>query len=242
MAKKNEFNLAPEQVPRHVAFIMDGNGRWAKKRGLPRKLGHAEGARNFKKIMRHCKKRGVKYATFYAFSTENWSRPDDEVHALMKLFDDYLLDVSELMKEEVHTVFIGDKSRFSDSLRGKMLQLERDTAHFTDLTLIMAMNYGGRQELTHACRRIAEQIREGTLTPDQITEETIGNHLFTAGIPDVDLLIRPSGEQRLSNFLPWQSSYAEFYFSNILWPDFSPKELDKALLDFAERNRRFGGL
>lgn len=242
MSKKNDFNLAPEKVPRHIAFIMDGNGRWAKKRGLPRKLGHSEGARNFKKIMRHCKKRGIKYASFYAFSTENWNRPDDEVHALMKLFDDYLLDVSELVKEKVHTVFIGDKSKFSEKLRNKMIKLEQDTAHFTDLTLIMAMNYGGRQEITHACRKIAEDVRDGFIKPEQIDESLIESNLFTAKIPDVDLLIRPSGEQRISNFLLWQSSYAEFYFSNVMWPDFSPKELDKALIDFAERNRRFGGL
>lgn len=242
MAKKNEFNLSPEQIPKHVAFIMDGNGRWAKKRALPRKMGHAEGGKNLKKIMRHCKARGIKYASFYAFSTENWKRPQDEVNALMKLFADYLSDFSELIEEEAHTTFIGDKSGFSEELRTSMAKVEEDTAKYTDLHLIFAMNYGARQELTHACREIAENVKSGIITPDEIDEDMLNNHLFTSGIPDVDLLIRPSGEMRISNFLLWQCSYAEFYFSNVLWPDFGPKELDKALIEYAERNRRFGGL
>ena len=242
MAKKTEFNLTPEQVPQHVAFIMDGNGRWAKKRGLPRKVGHAEGARTLKKILRHAKSRGVKYASFYCFSTENWKRPGEEVKSLMKLFNEYLLDVSEIIKEEARTIVIGDKSGFDEELRNNMIKLEQDTAHFTEFTLIVAMNYGSRQEIAHACREIAKEVKSGALNPDEIDENVVENHLFTAGLPDVDLLIRPSGELRLSNYMLWQCSYAELYFEDIMWPDFSPKDLDNALMEYARRNRRFGGL
>lgn len=232
----------PEQLPQHIAFIMDGNGRWAKKRGLPRKIGHREGAKNFKAIVRYCRNIGIPYISFYAFSTENWKRPKDEVDAIMKLFHQYMDDVRGFFDEETRLVFLGDRSHFDEALQDKMNKLEADTAHYDKMTLMIAMNYGGRDELTHAARELAKAAQAGQLNPDEITEETVAKHLYTADIPDVDLLIRPSGELRISNFLLWQAAYAEFYFTNVLWPDFSTKELDKALIDFASRGRRFGGV
>ncbi|MBQ8905336.1 MAG: isoprenyl transferase [Ruminococcus sp.] len=232
----------PEQLPQHIGFIMDGNGRWAKKRGLPRKFGHREGAKTFKKIVRYCRNLGIRYISFYAFSTENWKRPEDEVNAIMKLFDQYIDDVRGFFDEETRMVFLGDKSKFTDSLQKKMYALEADTAHYDQMTLMIAANYGGRDEIAHAARALAEQVKAGTLNPEDITEDSVSANLYTAGIPDVDLLIRPSGELRLSNYLIWQTAYAEFYFTDVLWPDFDEKQLDRALIDFASRNRRFGGV
>lgn len=232
----------PEMMPKHIGFIMDGNGRWAKKRGLPRKFGHREGAKTFKKIVRYCRNLGIRYISFYAFSTENWKRPEDEVNAIMKLFDQYIDDVRGFFDEETRMVFLGDKSKFTDSLQKKMYALEADTAHYDQMTLMIAANYGGRDEIAHAARALAEQVKAGTLNPEDITEDSVSANLYTAGIPDVDLLIRPSGELRLSNYLIWQTAYAEFYFTDVLWPDFDEKQLDRALIDFASRNRRFGGV
>jgi undecaprenyl diphosphate synthase len=229
-------------MPVHIAFIMDGNGRWAKKRGMPRTFGHTEGARNFRRIMRYCKDIGVKCISFYAFSTENWKRPENEVNALMNIFRTYLDDVRNYIKEEVKMVFLGDKSKLPQDIQQKMNSLEEDSKDFDKMTVLLAINYGGRDEITHATRLIAEKVRKGELNPDEITEDTISSNLYTAGYPDVDLLIRPSGEMRISNFLIWQSAYAEFYFADILWPDFSTKELDRAIIEFAHRNRRFGGV
>ena len=239
--KKNP-PVEPEKMPTHIAFIMDGNGRWAKKRGMPRTFGHTEGARNFRRIMRYCKDIGVKCISFYAFSTENWKRPENEVNALMNIFRTYLDDVRNYIKEEVKMVFLGDKSKLPQDIQQKMNSLEEDSKDFDKMTVLLAINYGGRDEITHATRLIAEKVRKGELNPDEITEDTISSNLYTAGYPDVDLLIRPSGEMRISNFLIWQSAYAEFYFADILWPDFSTRELDKAIIEFAHRNRRFGGV
>ena len=239
--EKTELTL-PEKLPEHVGFIMDGNGRWAKKRGLPRSFGHREGAKNFKKIVRYCKDIGLKNISFYAFSTENWQRPAEEVNTIMELFRDYIVDVRNFLSENTRMIFLGDKSAFDEDLQEKMIKLEEDTAHYDEMTLMMAVNYGGRDEITHAARILAEKAAKGEIKPEDITEQSISDNLYTAGYPDVDLLIRPSGEQRISNYLIWQCAYAEFYYTNVLWPDFTPDELDKALAEYARRNRRFGGV
>ncbi len=241
MADKKSVELLPPPV--HVGIIMDGNGRWAKKRGLPRKFGHREGAKTFKTITRHAETLGIKYLTYYAFSTENWRRPQDEVDALMDLFDKYLDEFDSFIKDEVRIRFIGDRSGFSQHLRDKMKQKEDISAHFTKLNLIIAANYGGRDEITHAARSLAEDVKAGKLEPSDISEELLQSRLYTGpDIPSVDLIIRPSGELRLSNFLIWQSAYAEYYFNNILWPDFSKKDLEDAVAAYRTRNRRFGGV
>ena len=238
---KTKEELLPEQFPEHIAFIMDGNGRWAKKRGLPRKFGHREGAKTFKKITRYCKDIGIKNITFYAFSTENWKRPEDEVSAIIELFREYIVDVRNYIGEEVRVLFLGDKTIFDDDLQKKMNDLEEDTKDYNKMTMLLAINYGGRDEIVHAAKILSEQVKRGEIQPDEITEDMFQKYLYTADVPDVDLMIRPSGELRLSNFLIWQSAYAEFYFTDVLWPDFSPNELDKALIEFGKRSRRFGG-
>lgn len=221
---------------------MDGNGRWAQKRGMPRKFGHREGASTFRKIARYCKKIGIKYVTFYAFSTENWSRPKDEIDELMKLFGEYIDEVGEYAEENTRLIFLGDKSAFGKEMADKMSELERDSRDFDDMTILLAMNYGGRDDIVHAARQIAAMVENKEIRHTDVDEALISGLLYTGGIPDADLIIRPSGEKRLSNFLIWQSAYAEFYFTDVLWPDFTPKELDKALEDFASRKRRFGGV
>ena len=240
--KDKEEIVLPDKLPDHVGFIMDGNGRWAKKRGLPRSFGHREGAKQFKKIVRYCKDIGLKNISFYAFSTENWQRPAEEVNTIMELFRDYIVDVRNFLSENTRMIFLGDKSAFDEDLQEKMIKLEEDTAKYDEMTLMMAVNYGGRDEITHAARILAEKAAKGEIKPEDITEQSISDNLYTAGYPDVDLLIRPSGEQRISNYLLWQCAYAEFYYTNVLWPDFTPDELDKALAEYARRNRRFGGV
>ncbi|MDE6834403.1 MAG: di-trans,poly-cis-decaprenylcistransferase [Ruminococcus sp.] len=237
-----EEQSLPAVLPQHVGFIMDGNGRWAKKRGLPRSFGHREGAKNFKKIVRYCKDIGLKNISFYAFSTENWQRPTDEINTIMELFRDYIVDVRNFLSENTRMIFLGDKSAFDDDLREKMIKLEEDTAHYKEMNLMMAVNYGGRDEIAHSARMLAQQAIDGKIKPEDITEKSVADNLYTAGFPDVDLLIRPSGELRLSNYLIWQCAYAEYYFTDVLWPDFSPKDLDKALIEYNNRNRRFGGV
>ena len=229
-------------VPTHVGVIMDGNGRWAKKRGLPRKFGHREGAKTFRAIARHAKALGISYITFYAFSTENWKRPKDEVDAIMDLFEKYLDEVRDFMDENIRVRFIGDRTMLKPVLQQKMKKVEEDSKDFDSMTLVLAINYGGRDEIAHAVKSIVTDAENGKLSCDDVTESLIQSRLYTEEIPDVDLIIRPSGEQRLSNFLIWQAAYAEYYFTNILWPDFSKKELEKAVLTFSERNRRFGGI
>lgn len=221
---------------------MDGNGRWASKRGLPRSIGHKEGAETFNRITRRCKDLGIKYVTYYAFSTENWSRPADEVSALMKLFEQYLGDAEKYVKDNTRLIFLGDKSKFSEKLRLRMEELEEKSRYFDSMTVLLAMNYGGRDEIVRAARRAAALVKDRSITLDQIDESLFSSLLYTGGIPDPDLIIRPGGEKRLSNFLTWESAYSELYFTDVLWPDFNAKELDKALEDFAQRGRRFGGI
>lgn len=231
-----------EKLPVHIGIIMDGNGRWAQKRGLPRAVGHKEGAEVFNRITKYCKKIGIKYVTYYAFSTENWKRPADEVNALMKLFEQYLGTAEQYAKDNVRLVFIGDKSRFPEKLRLKMEELEKKSENFDAMTVIMAMNYGGRDDIVRAAARAAALVRDRSITPEQIDDSLISSLIYTGGIPDPDMIIRPGGEMRLSNFLTWQSAYSELYFTDVLWPDFTAKELDKALEEFAHRGRRFGGV
>ena len=232
-------NIIP---PAHVGVIMDGNGRWAKKRGLPRKFGHREGAKNFRSITKHAKAVGIDYITFYAFSTENWKRPKDEVDAIMDLFEKYLDEVEDFIEENIRIRFIGDRSQLKPSLQAKMRHTEETSKDFDAMTLVLAINYGGRDEICHSVKTLAEQVKRGELDPQDITEDMIERNLYTEEIPPLDLVIRPSGEQRLSNFMIWQAAYAEFYYTNILWPDFKNSDFDRAILDFCERNRRFGGV
>ena len=229
-------------IPVHVGIIMDGNGRWAKKRGLPRKIGHRQGAQNFRTITKYAKQVGIKYLTFYAFSTENWRRPQEEVDALMDLFEKYLDEVKDFIEENIRIRFIGDRTKLRPSLQDKMLDVEQTSKDFDSMTLLLAINYGGRDEICHSCRTLAQLVKDGKLEPEDITMDMIEQNLYTQEVPPVDLVIRPSGEQRLSNFMIWQSAYAEFYYSNILWPDFKKDDLDKAIVAYNDRNRRFGGV
>ena len=242
LSRKSTENKLPDVLPEHIGFIMDGNGRWAKRKGLPRSFGQREGAKNFKKIVRYCKDIGIKNISFYAFSTENWKRPKEEIDVIMDLFREYIVDVRKHLSENTRMIFLGDKSVFDDDLREKMIKLEEDTKDYKEMNLLMAVNYGGRDEIAYVARQLAQKAKDGLINPEDITEKTIDEHLYSKGIPDVDLIIRPSGELRLSNFLIWQSAYAEYYFTDIMWPDFTPKELDKALIDFVNRGRRFGGV
>lgn len=242
-SKKNSGNLKDITLPEHVAIIMDGNGRWAKKRGLPRKAGHVEGARTFRKITRYCSEIGIKFLTVYAFSTENWKRPEEEVGALMKLFKSYLNEALEDFRDDDIVIrFIGDKSGFSQDLRKLMDDNEEISRDRKGMVLNIAMNYGSRDEIVRAVKRIAEDVSSGKLSPDEISEQMISDSLYTAGQPDPDLIIRPSGEYRISNFMLWQAAYTEFVIMDKLWPDFKPADLDEALRLFAARNRRFGGV
>lgn len=236
------LGLDKSKLPVHIGFIMDGNGRWAQKRGLPRTFGHREGAQAFRKIARYCKKIRIKYITFYAFSTENWSRPKEEVDAIMALFSQYLEEADNFAEDKTRLIFLGDKAPFSPKMRERMIELEKASENFDEMTLALAINYGGRDDIVHSVKRIAELVESGDIRSSDIDESLVGSLLYTGTMPDADLIIRPSGEKRLSNFLIWQSAYAEFYFTDVLWPDFTPAELDKALKDFAQRNRRFGGV
>lgn len=232
-----------EQLPVHLGIIMDGNGRWAKKRGLPRSAGHKAGAENFRTITRYCSKIGISYLTVYAFSTENWKRPHDEVNALMLLFRQYLEEaLRDFTQENIRTRFIGDVSAFTPQLRDLIHKTEEASKNKTGMVLNIAMNYGGRAEIVEAVKRLTQDVQAGKLAPEEITEEQISSRLYTAGQPDPDLIIRPSGENRTSNFLLWQSSYAEYAVKNVLWPDFTTDDLDTVLLEYAKRNRRFGGV
>lgn len=240
---ENATTLVPDFLPQHLGIIMDGNGRWAKKRGLPRPAGHKEGAANFKRITRYCSSIGIKYLTVYAFSTENWSRPAAEVSALMVLFRQYLEEsLRDFLNDDIKVRFIGDTSVFPTNLQRLIAQTWEVSKNRTGMVLNIAMNYGGRAEITHAVRAVAHKIQQGELAPEQITEEMIADNLYTAGQPDPDLIIRPSGENRISNFLLWQSPYTEYVVMDILWPDFTPENLNWALAEFARRNRRFGGI
>ncbi len=236
-----EDGLKP--VPRHVAIILDGNGRWAKKRMLPRNAGHAAGSKNVEKICEAAWNMGIEYVTMYAFSTENWSRPQEEVDALMKLLHNYLKDCLKTSKKNNMQVrVIGDITRLEPDLQAKIRELEEVSAANTGLHFQVALNYGSRDEIKRAVRAMAEDVKAGKLAPQEIEEHTIADYLDTKGIPDPDLMIRTSGEQRLSNYLLWQLAYAEFYFTDVLWPDFNKKELEKAVAFYQSRDRRFGGV
>ena len=230
------------KIPQHIAIIMDGNGRWAKKRGLPRSAGHIKGCQTFKQIARYCNKIGVKYLTVYAFSTENWRRPKDEVDALMNLFRDYLKDSKNFVKENIALRFLGSNDHLDPDILDLMQTAQDDSKNATGLTVYLAINYGGRDEIKNAVKQIANKVKSGEISPEEITEDTISEYLYAPGVPDPEMIIRPSGEYRLSNFLIWQGAYSEFWYSDILWPDFKPSHLDKAIEDFNNRNRRFGGV
>lgn len=231
------------KIPRHIAIILDGNGRWAKKRLLPRNAGHAAGSKNVEKICKAAWDMGVEYVTMYAFSTENWSRPQSEVDALMKLLHQYLSDCLKTSKKNNMQVrVIGDISRLDQDLQDRIKELEEYSAQNTGLHFQVALNYGGRDEITRAVRKIAQDACDGKVTPEKIDDSLIADYLDTKGIPDPDLMIRTSGEQRLSNYLLWQLAYAEFYFTDVLWPDFSKKDLEKAIDFYCKRDRRFGGI
>lgn len=230
-------------LPTHVGIIMDGNGRWAKKRALPRKMGHKAGAEVFRKIALYANDRGLKYLTFYVFSTENWKRPEDEVHAIIRLLRNYLDEVDQYRDKNIRIRFLGDLSVFEPDIQKKMEEIREESAGNTGMTLNLAINYGGRDEIVHAARRLAEQVKAGRLAPEDITEQLVAENLYAGDEPDVDLIIRPSGEYRLSNFLIWQSAYAEYVFMDeVLWPDFTPAHLEAALTEYHKRDRRFGGI
>lgn len=237
---KKESNVVGERpqfeiLPEHIGIIMDGNGRWAKKRGLPRTAGHKQGAETFRTISKECGRLGIKHATFYAFSTENWKRPKEEVDAIMRLFKQYLLEAKEdiTAAENNKLRFIGLKDGIPDDILTLMEEAEEDTKNNTGCDIALAVNYGGREEIVNAVNKL---IADGKT---EITEDDISQNIYT--VPDCDLIIRPSGEQRLSNFLLWQAAYSEFWYSDVMWPDFSVQDLYKALSDFENRNRRFGG-
>ena len=230
-------------IPNHIAIILDGNGRWAKAKGMPRSYGHVKGCANLETICDDMKELGVKYLTVYAFSTENWKRSRGEVEGLMKLFRNYLkkcIKISE--KNKMKVKIIGDVTAFDEDIQQKIRELEEFSKDYTELHFQIALNYGSRDEIVRGMRRMAEDAAQGRLRPEEIEEKTIGNYLDTAGIPDPDLLIRTSGEQRLSNFLLWQLAYTEFYFTDVPWPDFDKAELIRAIETYNHRDRRYGGV
>ncbi|MBQ8139717.1 MAG: isoprenyl transferase [Lachnospiraceae bacterium] len=231
------------KIPRHVAVILDGNGRWAKAKGLPRNAGHVRGAQVVEDMLTIVDKVGIKYFTVYAFSTENWNRPGDEVTALMGLLRKYMVgSLRKAAKNNVHIQVIGDRTRLDPDIVKSIEDLERDTAANTGLHFQIAINYGGRDEIRRTVSKLSDKVLSGEIKPEDITEETIAGELDTAGIPDPDLLIRTCGEQRISNFLLWQLAYTEFYFTDVAWPDFNEAELEKAIDAYNHRERRFGGL
>ncbi|MFQ3616375.1 MAG: isoprenyl transferase [Cyanobacteriota bacterium] len=236
-------DLQQERLPKHVAVIMDGNGRWAKQRGLPRIMGHRRGVDTLKELLRCCRDWGIEALTAYAFSTENWGRPLEEVDFLMTLFERVLRqELREMMEEQVRIRFLGDLSRLPASLRAEIERSMAETSQNQGIQFSVATNYGGRQEIVQACRAIATQVEQGKLNSDEIDEAVFAQHLYTQGTVDPDLLIRTSGEMRISNFLLWQMAYAEIYITDTLWPDFDRAEFHRALVDYQQRDRRFGRL
>lgn len=232
-----------ERIPTHIAIIMDGNGRWAKALGKERYEGHLEGVNSVRECIKAARRNGVKYLTLYAFSTENWGRPIEEVNALMELFcKSVIAETPELIKQGVKVVMIGRRDRFSERVCSHLQQIEHDTAAGEDLTLVLAFDYSSRDEITTAVKSIAQKVASGDMALEDISEHTIAQSLYTASIPDPDFIIRTSGECRLSNFLLWQASYAEMYFTPVMWPDFKQEQFDKALEAYASRERRYGKL
>ena len=233
----------PTQVPKHIAIIMDGNGRWAKKRGLPRTAGHAAGAETFRRIANYCRTIGVEYLTVYAFSTENWKRSADEINAIMKLLGNYLQEaLRDMEKNQVRFKFFGDLTRLDERLQQLCADAEQKSEAFSGVQVNFCLNYGGRDEIVKATQAFAKDVAAGKYVPEDLTEALLSTYLYSAGVPDPELIIRPSGELRTSNFLLWQSAYSEFVFMDVLWPDFSSKDLDLAIDQFYGRNRRFGGV
>ena len=230
-------------VPNHIAIILDGNGRWAKAKGLPRGYGHVKGCANLEQVCYDIKDLGVKYLTVYAFSTENWKRSREEVDGLMKLFRSYLKKCIKISRDNKMKIkYIGDIAAFAPDIQESIRKLEEFSKDYDELYFQIAMNYGSRDEITRGMRKMAQDVADGKVSPDQITEDTIGSYLDTAGVPDPDLLIRTSGEQRLSNFLMWQLAYTEFYFTDVAWPDFHKAELVQAIEKYNQRDRRYGGV
>jgi undecaprenyl diphosphate synthase len=239
MALSEKVKPAP---PRHIAIIMDGNGRWAKQRGLPRTAGHAAGAESFRRIANYCRTLGVEYLTVYAFSTENWKRSQEEISGIMRLLGNYLKEaLRDMEKNHVRFRFFGDLNALSPQLRKLCEDAQTQSSAFCDVQVNFCLNYGGRDEVVQAARRFAQEVAAGERQPEELTEELLSGYLYSANVPDPELIIRPSGELRTSNFLLWQSAYSEYVFMNVLWPDFGPEDLDKAIEEYHRRNRRFGG-
>lgn len=239
----DEVSGGPDKIPAHIAIIMDGNGRWAQKRGLPRNFGHREGAEALRRIVKVAADMGVKYLTVYAFSTENWSRPDDEVKTLMGLISEYISKyTSSFIKNNVRVKVIGNTEKLDKKSAVKVSDLVRKTENNSGLTFTIAWNYGGRSEIMNAARKIAQACKEGNLDIQTIDEKIFSDNLYTAGTPDPDLVIRTSGEMRISNFLLWQSAYAELFITDTLWPDFKKEDLKEAIESYGKRQRRFGGV
>ena len=235
------MNIQP--VPQHIAIIMDGNGRWAKKRGLPRTAGHAAGAESFRRTANYCRKIGVKYLTVYAFSTENWKRSEDEIAGIMTLMGKYLREaLRDMDKNKVRFKVFGDITRLSPELQKLCIDAQERSASYDDVQVNFCLNYGGRDEIVRAAKAFAADVKSGKCDPLELTEEQLSQYLYSADIPDPELIIRPSGEMRTSNFLLWQSAYSEYVFLNVLWPDFKESDLDEAIMEFHRRNRRFGGV
>lgn len=234
-----EQKLSP---PRHIAIIMDGNGRWAKERGLPRTAGHAAGAEAFRTIANYCRSIGVEYLTAYAFSTENWKRSQEEISGIMRLLGIYLKEaLRDMKKNKVRFCFFGDLSKLSPKLQ-KLCQSAQEQSSDYDVQVNFCLNYGGRQEIVRAAQAFAQDVAQGLKKPEELTEQMLSGYLYSKDVPDPELIIRPSGEKRISNFLLWQSAYSEYVFMNVLWPDFSPEHLDQAIAEYHRRNRRFGGV
>lgn len=234
--------LQKQNIPQHIAIIMDGNGRWAKQRGLPRTAGHKAGAETFRRIADHCNTLGVKYLTVYAFSTENWKRSAEEVSGIMGLLKNYLQEaIRDMEKNHIHFNFMGDLSRLSPELQKLCRQTQQTSSAYHDVQVNLCINYGGRDEIVRAAKAFAADVAAGKCGAEDLTEEKLSSYLDSAGVPDPELVIRPSGELRTSNFLPWQTAYSEFVFMNVLWPDFTGEHLEQAIVEYQRRNRRFGG-
>ena len=241
--RKKTAPAQPRRIPTHIAIVMDGNGRWAKQRGLPRPAGHKAGAESFRTIANYAKSIGLQYLTVYAFSTENWKRPEDEVDAIMDLLEKYLREaIRDMDRNRVRFCFFGDLSRLSPELRREAQEAVERSKKYEGVQVNFCLNYGGRDEIVRAAQRLAAQGAAGERRPEELTEDMFSDLLYSAGVPDPELVIRPGGETRISNFLLWQSAYAEYYFTDVLWPDFGPEELDKAIDAFNARDRRFGGV
>ncbi len=241
--KRTDENVDLNALPKHIAIILDGNGRWARRRGLPRTAGHAVGSENFRKIATYCNDIGIKYLTVYAFSTENWKRPDEEVSTIMSLLEKYIMEaIEEVRKKNLRLRFWGSREGLSDKILKLMTDAEKESDDMTGMQVNVCLNYGARNEMTNAFREISKEIEAGKLSAEEISEEIVSSKLYSADAPDPDLLIRPGGEMRLSNFLLWQLAYSELYFSEKFWPEFDERELDRAIIEYQKRNRRFGGI